>query len=301
MAYLPMDQLLGVGLAWSDPESQRIQGRGPACAGRGGNSMRFPATWYNAFMNSERLEGGRQRSGVAETIEMHPWMRRCAALLLAFVASLAMAQAGEIFNTDFSKGDFVKLGWIAKGPWQILDYGADKPDLANNPGKVVRLPGNGQETGLLTKKFKSITNPASLTLTFDGGYGWGAKDHAHGLTILILDGEGNGYVFLNMRVKAIWGAQWAQVAQYEWPEQLNWAPAEIDTTQASVVDGGGLKTYTITRNASGKWTFNCNGWKGGPLTFTNTTTTTFSQVVLFSKPNVDDIVYNKIKLKTTAK
>jgi len=218
--------------------------------------------------------------------------------LVVLLASVFGAQGGESVNSDFGKSSFKGLGWEAKGDWTIVNYGADKAGLAKKPGHVAKFAANGDAVGTLTKKFLPIANPSLLTLTFDAGYGWGAKEHSQGFQVMLLDAEGNGYIFGVARANATWGAQWAPVAKYSFPDQLNWAPAAIDTTQVAAMDGGGLRTFTITREVGGKWTFNGAGWTGGPLTFTDTTTKAFSQVVLRGTPNFDELLFGRVKLQT---
>lgn len=208
------------------------------------------------------------------------------------------AMAGEIFNTDFSKGKIAELGWEAKGDWAIKDYGADKPGLAKNPGPLVKFAANGTEIGMLSKKFDPISNPSNLTLTFDAGYGWGAKDHCQSLAVMLVDADGNGYIFTQARANATWGVMWDKVIKYAHGDTMQWAPAAIDATQQAVIDGGGLLTFTITRDTSGNWKFNRDGWTA-PLTFTDKMFTSFSQVVLVGNPNNDELLYNKIKLDMT--
>ena len=216
--------------------------------------------------------------------------------LFAF-GGLSSAKAGEIFNTDFSKDTFEALGWTPKGDWTIVDYAADSPAIANKPGPVAKFAANGTTVGTLTKKFNGISNPSKLTLTFDAGYGWGAKDHVQAIDVMLLDADGNGYLFSVHRASATWGVQWDKVTKYGHNEQLNFARSVVDTTQASVREGGGLRTFTITRDESGDWTFDGAGWTGGPLTFTDSDITSFSQVVLCGSPNNDEILFNKIKLE----
>jgi hypothetical protein len=209
------------------------------------------------------------------------------------------SRAEQIFSTDFSKGSLEELGWVAKGDWKMVNFGADRPKLANNPGPVLKFPANGKANGTLTKKFAAVANPANLTLTFDGGYGWGAKNHSQGLNIMILDDAGNGYLFNVSRANADWGAQWNTVENFATNGQTKPASTKIDTTQKAVVDGGGLRTFVITRDAEGNWSFNSTDWVGGPMTFTEKTFTSFSQVVLFGTSNTDDVLYNNIKLEVT--
>ncbi|MFA7344308.1 MAG: hypothetical protein WC003_08400 [Terrimicrobiaceae bacterium] len=216
---------------------------------------------------------------------------------LCLLGGIPHANAGEILNADFSKGTVEESGWTPKGDWSIKDYGAAKPGLANSPGPVAVFAAGGKTVGTLTKKFDTASNPSSLKLTFDAGFGWGAKTHVQSFQVMLLDADGNGYVFDVHRANATWGAQWAVVSDYGYNEPLHWAPAAVDTTQDSVMAGGGLRAFTITRDAGGNWTFDGKGWTGGPLKFTDTTTSSFSQVVLRGFPNTDEIVFGKVKLE----
>jgi len=231
-------------------------------------------------------------------------MRKISLIIAAMAAVMAgTACAGEqnVIETKWEiNGKFDALGWEAKGDWAIVDFGTVKPNLANNPGPLVKFPAKGKTVGTLTRKFEAVNNPASLTLTFDAGYGWGAKEHSQAIQVMLLDADGKGYIFHIARSKATWGAQWALVTKYGYNDPMTWATAPIDTTQQSVTNGGGLRTFTITRDASGKWALNGIGWSGGPLTFTDTTTNSFSQLVLRGTPNSDDIVFGKIKLDVDA-
>jgi len=225
-------------------------------------------------------------------------------LLLATLASglfllggTRPASAGEILSTDFSKGTFEELGWTAKGDWAIMDYSAKKPDLANNPGPVAVFSAKSKTAGMLTKKFDPVTG--SLTLTFDGGYGWGKKDHAQKLEVMLLDADGNGYIFDARRANAKWAVNWGIVTKYGFNEPLTMSDTVIDASQDAIVNGGGLRTFTITRDAAGKWTFNGDGWTGGPLTFTDTTISNFSQLILVGTTNSDELIFNKIKFEAT--
>lgn len=218
---------------------------------------------------------------------------------LCLFGGLSTANAGEIFASDFSKGTFEELGWTSKGNWTIKDFGAAKPGLANNPGPVAVFAANGKTAGTLTKKFDAVSNPSSLTLAFDAGFGWGQKTHVQSFQVMLVDAGGNGYVFDVHRANATWGAQWAVVNNFGYNEPLHWAPAAIDATQKSVIDGGGLRAFTITRDAGGNWTFDGKGWTGGPLKFTDTTTSNFSQVVLRGLPNIDEVLFGKVKLEAT--
>ena len=222
-----------------------------------------------------------------------------AASCVALFGGAFSAKADDIFSTDFSKGSFDTLGWVADGSWSIKDFGAGNPTLENNPGPVAVFAANGTTEGTLTKKFDTLDHPSSLSLTFDAGYGWGAKDHSQSLQVLLLDSDGNGYDFRIARAKATWGAQWGLVTKYVPDTKTNWAGTEIDATQKAIHDGGGLRTFTVTRDANGNWSFSGVGLTGGPLLFGDATTKTFSQVVLRGDPNNDELAYGKIKLEAT--
>lgn len=213
------------------------------------------------------------------------------------LAAIPATYAEEVFSTDFSKGSFAELGWDESGGWKMTDLAAKVPDLKNNPGLVATFPAGGQVVGTLTKKFSVVENPAELKLVFDAGYGWGAKDQSQALQVMILDEKGNGYGFDSHRANATWGAQWAKITNYEFPAQTNWASAAIDTTQTAVVDGGGLKKFTVTRKADGTWRFEGENWQGGLLTFSDATVNSFSQVVLRGTPNTCDLLFSKVTLQ----
>ena len=227
-----------------------------------------------------------------------------AAFLLMALGSAATCRAGELFNADFNHYSFDGLGWKSAGAWEIFDYKKAKPGLASSLGKVARFPGGkGSGSGTLTKTFLPVSNPVSLTLSYDAGWGWGAPDFGGDqATVMLLDANGNGYVFSAHRTKATWAAQWGKVTAYKPESTLKWAAAPIDGTQKSVVDGGDLQKFTVTRDGKGAWTFAGANWTGGtPVSFTDNTTTSFSQVVLCGNPNVNDIVFNNIKLAVQAK
>jgi hypothetical protein len=223
------------------------------------------------------------------------------ASLFAAVATMALSQtvanAQPLLEADFSKGDFTAQGWTPKGSWTIIDYGADKPDLKNNPGPVAKFAAGGKTAGTLTHAIPA-TKGGAFTLTFDAGYGWGSPTHSQSLQVMLVDDNGNGYAFDAHRAKATWGVQWALVSAYGYNNPMTWASAPIDTTQGSIVAGSGLRTFTISRDASGSFEFNGDGWVGGPLKFTDTTTTSFTQIVLRGGPNTDEIVFGKLKLET---
>ena len=82
-----------------------------------------------------------------------------------------------------------------------------------------------------------------------------ANQGADGLSVMLLDDDGNGYVFVVRRTKAAWAVQWGIVTKYAPAAKLNWSPTVIDATQKAVIDGGGLQSFTLKRGANGIWSF----------------------------------------------
>ncbi len=216
--------------------------------------------------------------------------------IASFAPTVGWAQT--VVDSDFSKGNFAALAWKAKGDWEVYTY---PKEAANNPGSVARFAAN-KPAGSLTKTFDEIKKPKKLTLSLDYGWGWGdIGQAADGVSFMLLDAKGNGYVFEVHRTKATWAVQWANVANGTPPKDKTWAPAEIDATHASVRDGGGLSRLTITRESDGAWTISCKDWNkgaGATVSFSDATTTSFSQLVLLGTENFDEQVFNKIVLAT---
>ncbi len=230
-------------------------------------------------------------------------MRAASALKVAMLFVLAgitpaICLAQTIVDSDFSKGDFAALGWKAKGDWDVFTY---PKESANNPGPVARFAANKPD-GSLTKTFDEVKNPRKLTLSLDYGWGWGdAGQAADGVSFMLLDSRGNGYIFEVHRCQATWAVQWAKVASNMPPKDKTWASAEINATHASVRDGGGLSRLTITRESDGSWSLTDKDWNkgvGATVRFTDATTTSFSQLVLLGTQNFDEQVFNKIVLAT---
>jgi len=223
------------------------------------------------------------------------------AILVAFFVAAGLAQAvclGEtLVDSNFSKGDFAALGWQPKGAWDVFTH---PKEISNNPGPVARFAAN-QPGGSLTKTFPEIKTPEKLTLSLDYGWGWG--DAAHGgdtASLMLLNPKGDGYVFEVHRYKAKWAVQWAKVADGAAPKDKNWASEEIDATRPSVRDGGGMGHLTINRDVDATWTIASHDWNNGAgatVRFNNSTTNSFSQLVLLGDQNIDDQFYNKIVLR----
>ncbi len=219
------------------------------------------------------------------------------ALFGAWTAAIAPAQT-TVIDADFSKGDIDAQGWKADGAWETYKY----PDATNNPGWIVRFKAN-EPDGTLSKTFDEIRNPTKLELSLDVGWGWGDADQGADLvSFMLLDADGNGYVFETRRVKAEWAVQWAPVKNRVAPGDKTWANEEIDGTQKSVKDGGGLNPLTITRDAQGRWTFSGKAWNqgaGASVAFTDATITSFNELVLIGTKNFDEQVYGNIVLRIT--
>jgi hypothetical protein len=210
-----------------------------------------------------------------------------------------------IFDCNFANGDFDHFGWKDKGDkWTIYDYTSDHHDLRTSPGPVAKFgatPKDYKDTELLVRKFTPIVKPDSLTLNVDAGWGWGAAGQSSDdLNVMVLDDDGNGYVFHFHRAKEKWGAQWGVVTKYVPQANLNWSPEVVDGTQAAIVDNGNLKSFSIKRDSHGAWQFGRTDWTT-PFAFTepSVTTSTFSQVALVGTPNFDDLCFNKIHLEAT--
>jgi hypothetical protein len=222
-----------------------------------------------------------------------------AVALFALVLVPVVCRAQAVVETDFSKEDFESLGWKAQGAWSIYTY----PPKQNNPGPVARYGANqplDEPDGTLTKTFDEIKNPQKLELSIDAGWGWGGADHTDaGVAFMLLDDNDNGYVFLATRAKAGRAAQWSLVKNGRAPGQKNWAPEPIDARRASIMDGGGLEHLTVTRDDKGHWTFSSKDWnkgQGGRVEFTDTTTKSFTKLVLLGSQNYDELAFNHIVL-----
>jgi hypothetical protein len=221
--------------------------------------------------------------------------------LVVFFVVIGLApktcSAHTVINADFSKGDFAALGWEAKGDWDVFRY---PKEAANNPGLVARFPAH-KRPGSLSKSFPEAKNPTKLTLSLDYGWGWGdATQGADSISFMLLDARDNGYVFEVHRCKARWAVQWGKVAGGDPAKDKTWAPEDIDASYPSVRNGGGLSHLTLTREADGTWSITNKSWNkgaGATVRFLDTTTTSFSQLVLLGTDNFDEQAFNKIVLE----
>ncbi len=217
-------------------------------------------------------------------------------LLVAVALFPTTGLAQPVIDSDFSKGDFAALGWKAKDAWDVFSYPKDTP---RNPGPVARFPAH-KPAGSLTKIFDELKNPKRLTLSLDYGWGWGdAGQAADSVAFMLLDAKGTGYVFEVHRTKAKWAVQWGKVADGAPAKEKTWAPEEIDATRPSVHDGGGLGRLTLTREGDGSWTLTSKEWNkgaGATVRFIDTTTNSFSRLVLLGTDNFDEQVFNKVVL-----
>ena len=214
---------------------------------------------------------------------------------LGFAQTTCLAQT--VIDADFSKGDFTALGWKAKGDWEIIRY---PKEAAHNPGLVARFAAR-KPAGSLTKNFDEVKSPKKLSLSLDYGWGWGDADQgADSVSFMLVDARGNGYVFEVHRCKAKWAVQWGKVSNGTPAKDKTWAPAEIDASHASVRNGGGLSHLTLTREADGTWSVTSKDWNkgaGATVRFLDTTTTSFSRLVLLGTENFDEQVFNNIVLE----
>ena len=210
-----------------------------------------------------------------------------------FMQQTCVAQT--IVDSDFSRGNFAALGWKVTGAWDVSRYPVEG---ATNPGPVARFAAN-KPTGSLSKTFKEVKNPKTLSLSLDYGWGWGSADQGpDAVSFMLLDSGGNRYIFEIHRCKATWAVQWAKVADGAPCQGQNLGRLrEIDASHASVRDGGGLSHLTITRDSDGAWSVASNDWNkgaGATMRFNDATTASFSQIVLLGTANFDEQLYNKI-------
>jgi hypothetical protein len=216
--------------------------------------------------------------------------------LVGLAESPCLAQT--LIESNFSKANFAALGWNVRGDWNIYTY---PNDAKNNPGPVARFAANKPD-GSLTKTFAEIKNPTTLSLSLDYGWGWGdANQGADSVAFMLLDPKSNGYVFEVHRTIANWAVQWGKASSGIPARDKTWAPEEIDATQTSVRDGGGLSHITVTRESDGSWAITGKNWNkgaGATVRLSDSTTTSFSQLVLLGTKNFDEQVFNNIAVIT---
>lgn len=221
------------------------------------------------------------------------------ALLISFEVSLDrnVGWAETYIDSDFSRGDFDSLGWKAQAGWDLFRY---PQEAAKNPGRLARFAANRPD-GTLTKDFDEIVEPHRLVLSLDYGWGWGDADQGADLvSFMLLNHQNDGYLFEIHRARAKWAVQWAKVTAGNVPDQKVWASEEIDATQPSVRDGGGLSRLVISRDSGGMWMIRCDRWNrgaGGAVLFQDISTTSFSRLILRGTQNFDDQAFNNIKLE----
>lgn len=228
-----------------------------------------------------------------------PSIASLATLLMLLGVTANFCGAETHIDSDFSKGSFTAQGWQVQGDWDIFTYPKESP---HNPGAVARFAANKPD-GALTKTFAEVRNPKRLVFSLDYGWGWGdAGQGADSVFFMLLDPQGDGYIFEIHRTKANWAVQWGKVAKGAPAREKVWAPVEVDASHKAVRDGGGLCRVTITRESDGAWTVASKDWNQGAgesVRFTDTTTTSFSKVVLLGTKNFDEQVFNKVVLSTS--
>jgi hypothetical protein len=229
-----------------------------------------------------------------------PGITKALAFFVVMGIAPSITRAQTVINSDFSSGDFKILGWKATGDWDLFQY---PKEAANNPGRVARFPAH-KSNGALAKTFTEVTNPGKLALALDYGWGWGdANQGADMVSLMLLDAKGDGYIFEVHRTKARWAVQWGKVVASAPLKDKIWAAEETDATHKSVRDGGGLSRLMITRASDGVWSIGSQDWNkgaGATVRFIDTTTTSFSQVVLLGTDNFDEQVFNKVVLELSA-
>jgi len=222
-------------------------------------------------------------------------------VLCVGLSSVAAAGGESIVDSDFAKGDFAALGWKVDGAWDLFAYPAE---AVHNPGRVARFAAN-KPAGSLTRDFAEIQNPRTLSLSLDYGWGWGDADQgADSISFLLLDAQGNGYAFKFHRCKAKWAVQWGRATNGKPPQDMIWAPVEIDATRAAVRDGGGLMHVEIRREADATWSVRSKDWNqglGAGVRFNDATISSFTRLVLLGTENFDEQVVNHVLLQAESR
>jgi hypothetical protein len=207
------------------------------------------------------------------------------------------ARAQTLLESRFDEGADSERGWQVDGAWDVFTHPAD---TKNNPGPLLRFAAN-KPAGSATKTFDKVDNPRKLVLSLDYGWGWGdANQPADSVSFMLLNDAGDGYCFVVHRCKETWAAQWGKAEGGKRPSQMTWAGSPIDATRKSVRDGGGLSRLVITREAGGAWTMASKDWnagKGGAVQFTDTTTRSFSKLVLLGTENFDEQLFDNVVLE----
>ena len=93
--------------------------------------------------------------------------------------------------------------------------------------------------------------------------------------------------------------QWARVAKGQPSNEKPGRPRRSTPRTPPSATAAGLSRLTVTRDADGSWTIADKDWNhgaGGTVTFTDTTTTSFSRLVLVGTKNFDEQVFNSIVL-----
>jgi hypothetical protein len=223
-------------------------------------------------------------------------------VLLLARGTTAYAQGPSlVFGSEFAAGPLADQGWKAEAGWEVAEF---PKEVKNQPGPVARFQANTKAGGALSRTFAELKDPRTLALTLRYGWGWGdAGQGADSVAWMLLDGSGNGYAFKVHRTKANWAVQWGRAAGGQPAGDMTWAGAEIDASQKSVMDGGGLARIEIQREAGGAWTIHGPDWNAGAgasVAFSDDSTRTFSRLVLLGSPNFDEQIFGSIRLTAEA-
>lgn len=215
------------------------------------------------------------------------------AMLTCLAASVSISQADVIFSQDFSAlndGDaitFENSGFTpaftggVQGTWtKQTANGMSTADFAG--------ASDGNSGGTLTTSFTPIVGAFNLTL--NGGWLYGNPNSgSNSLSIAILDGSGNGYAFTDIRGN---GYQYALITGYNY-SSASYISVAGNTTQTAVAAGGTLEGLTLTRSATGDFTFKLDNQPDGTgVAFTDLTTTTFSQFAIIQSAGGENSVQN---------
>lgn len=219
------------------------------------------------------------------------------AMFGAFQTSHANVITNGTFDTDLS-------GWTATSDnpaasWTWVDYGND------SIGQVAQFQSGAPFTygGSLSQPFMAISGP--ITLTFDANWLFGAtNDPTSSLGVMLLDDNGDGYVFYNRHNDIGYGVTWQPVVGgvVGAETQIN-----VDTQQLVAASGGGMGSFSLVGDGAGNWTFSGSvliapgvpsTWTTGSFS-TGTDVTSFSEIRLtgqFGANNVLTPLYDNVVL-----
>jgi len=206
---------------------------------------------------------------------------------LAILGSYSSQAQTTLINSTFpDTSTLADQGWVdsysATNPdaqWALTQWTGNSAVGYRNPLNSTPIP-----YAYLTNTFGTTDfSSHDLTLTFDLGWRYGvANDTTASFEVALVDDAGNGYIFIDRRTTGTKAIGWRKMTagNYEDGGFSDLGTASSDSTQVA----GEMKTLTIGRTTSGEWTISLSGWSGSEsLSFTDTTTTTFSTLVLMQR------------------